>query len=159
MTAPDLDALIERLHKPKLEVFTVGIHGTLPVLTEIALLGEAAAALAQLRDENALAASTFTYQKEKIESLQAEVARLDKLNNSLVLRCDDLMLAKVNAEAERDAFKADAERYRELRDGWMRQHGPFCVATIEKGWIGTAQDVDKLVDAAIDAARAAWEGK
>jgi hypothetical protein len=51
MTPADLSALIERLHKPKLEVFTVGTRGTLPVLTEIALLDEAAAAIVRLREE------------------------------------------------------------------------------------------------------------
>jgi hypothetical protein len=42
-------------------------------------------------------------------------------------------------ERERDALKVDAERYRKIRDG--------------SGGIRTAQYVDKLVDAAIDAAR------
>jgi hypothetical protein len=62
-----------------------------------------------------------------------------------------MLLERITAlEAERDTLAKDAERYRWLRDVGDKTWTPFCQRL---GWHGQGFNMDRRIDAAIDAAR------
>ena len=116
LTAPDLDALIDRINALADCSYWANAGWDIPgdatqVIGRLAV--QAAAALVQLRDENArLTQHRYTdawrEATDRAERAEAEV---------LILRNDLATYAERIAalEAERDALKHDAERYRWLR--------------------------------------------
>ena len=111
MTATDLDALIERLPDVERKLIVLLAKIGLPAadLVEIGMLSQAAAALVQLREENALLhglrADTIIRRWKS-----AEAERNEWKCEALVRR--DRIAA---LEAERDALTKDAARYRWLQ--------------------------------------------
>jgi hypothetical protein len=89
---------------------------------EHTMMRHCAAAIRELRAEMAILASTFGYQKSKIEALQGSVK---------------------SALAERDAALADAERF-----VWMLEVGDGTYAPLMRQWNRTPNECRALIDAA-----------
>ena len=127
MTPADLDALVARLNDA---AYRFG--DSYPV--DAARQREAAAALVQLREENARLKDRLEAQFKRLTSMDGLLANAD---------------ARIAAlEAERDALKQDALRYR-----WLREKLVYQKSGPHYGWT-----LDELIpgderDAAIDAAR------
>ena len=89
--------------------------------------------------------------------------RIDAMGGYVCLTCIDKKLGGILGEfgyapdAEIDALRRDAERYRAVRDDDCHPYA-ICIWDEDDGWAQDARKPD-VVDAAIDAALAAWGEK
>jgi hypothetical protein len=148
----DIDALIKRLIE-----FDPGCQCLDDDCSHAALTHEAAAVLKQQQDKLVVTGSGWSEcsrccarLQDRAEKAEAEVKQATDLWNGWSRKCAE-------AEAERDALRADAERYRWLRV--KRKAGPETGKPW--GWLSVSQAFgtwgqhlyDAELDAAIDAAR------
>jgi len=141
MTPADLDALVARLRN------SLGTNW--PWTWNLA--GEAAAALVQLRDSEALARGKIAEQMIEIARLKDLVTETCVKELAQMTRAHDAELRIAALEAERDALAKDAERL-----DWLDAHWDEAfVAKTEKGYLPWADDADyqTTLRAAIDAAK------
>jgi hypothetical protein len=162
----DLDGLIEHLvdAERRLTVAFAKAGVDSSVLNDMRLLSNAAVALrglrwriAALEAENAdwIAAIDGHIAVRLDAYRRAEVAEADRDHwreaRRAAIKAGDMLLERITAlEAERDTLAKDAERYRWLRDVGDKTWTPFCQRL---GWHGQGFNMDRRIDAAIDAAR------
>ena len=105
--ASDVDALIERLEKDAI-AWGLVFDSTVSASTTAALEREAAAALVQLREENARLGNDYNVARESHDRRAQELAKVRAENSGLVQTVRDAADHLRRAEAERNEWKCEA---------------------------------------------------
>lgn len=107
-------------------------------------------------ERDALKAESLLWSRragEDVDALRAVIDERDAKGHQvmrLLIEIDAIGQSLTKAEAERDALRQDAERYRWLRD--MDEDPGVSLAAIFTDCNGSAESISKRIDAAVDAA-------